>query len=208
MALHGSTPDTEKTGRHAHGVMIKGDMMNKKIFIANIVLLVIILGLGYLVATTHYVPPQSRSYATREASQLDPSSDLTTGSKTVYETSPAPKDPQDMTRLVDKYPNLGKTPFFDTIIPKPTPVIRPSPTPAPPPDINAITARWKLSSMFANTATFQDTASKNEWTMTVGSAHEVQYRNQSCSVKLEKVDEDTLEVTISFGEQQKKFTMW
>jgi len=176
--------------------------MNQKIFIANLVLLLVILCLGYLVATTRYVPPQLSSYS---GSQNPKEVKEGEGSETDYKT---PSPTKEVAQLVDKYPNFGKSPIFDTIIPKPTQPPRPSPTPAPPPDINAVTARWKLGSMFGNTATFQDTASKNEWTMTVGSTHDVQYRNQNCSLKLEKVDENNFEVTISLGDQQRKFSMW
>jgi hypothetical protein len=181
--------------------------MIQKIFIANIVLLLVILCLGYLVATTRYVTPLVSSSSSprnpREGKEGEDASPRET--ETDYR---APASPKEVSQLVDKYPNFGKAPIFDTIIPKPTQPPRPTPTPAPPPDINAVTARWKLASMFGNTATFRDTASNNEWTMTIGSTHDVQYRNQTCSLKLEKVDENNFEVTISLGDQQKKFSMW
>jgi len=180
--------------------------MNQKIFIANLVLLLVILCLGYLVATTRYVPPAipppSSSRNPREGEE-----GVTTSGETETDYT-APSPTKEVAPLVDKYPNFGKAPIFDTIIPKPTVPPRPTQTPQPPPDISAITARWKLSSMFGNTATFQDTASKNEWTMTIGSTHDVQYRNQTCSLKLEKVDENNFEVTVSLGDQQRKFSMW
>lgn len=181
--------------------------MNQKIFIANVILLMMILGLGYLVASTRYAPPQPYSYSSSLNPQKGNEGEGSSGerSETDYK---APSPPKETAQLVDKYPNFGKSPIFDTIIPKPTQPPQPTHTPAPPPDISAVTARWKLSSMFGNTATFQDTASKNEWTITVGATHDVQYRNQTCTLKLEKVDESSFEVTISLGDQQRKFSMW
>jgi len=184
--------------------------MNQKIFIANILLLIVIVILGYLVATTQYVPPSRSASASLKATESkggegDEPAQAPEGSETGY-VPPAPT--KNIAMLSDRYPNFGKSPVFDTIIPKPTP--RPTPTPKPklPPDINRVTARWKLSSILDNMAMFHDSGTKKEWNMNVGETYDIKYRNESCSIKLEKVDMNKFEVVISFGEQQRTLSMW
>ena len=131
------------------------------------------------------------------------------GSETTYKAKPPTKPPAtQIAQLEDKYPNFGPAPIFDTIVPKPTPPPTPTPRPKQPPEIARITARWKLSSLFGNTATFYDSGTKKDWTMQVGEGKEVKYRNETCEITLEKVDETTFEVTVGFGEQKRKFSMW
>ncbi|MBN1901360.1 hypothetical protein JW926_08570 [Candidatus Sumerlaeota bacterium] len=185
--------------------------MNQKIFIANIVLLIVILFLGYLVATTHYIPPA-------EGITLSPTIPLQDGSddsenpagvnlngETIYQKSSPNKE---VAQLTDRYPRFGESPIFDTIVPKPTPPPTPTPKPRVPPDINKITARWKLSSIFGNSASFQDSGTKTDWSMNIGETYDVVYRNEKCAVKLEKINEDKFEVIISYEDQQRTLSMF
>ncbi|MBN1903342.1 hypothetical protein JW926_18635 [Candidatus Sumerlaeota bacterium] len=185
--------------------------MNQKIFIANIALLIVILFLGYLVATTHYVPPsEGITLSSRQQGEPNPDdSDTPPGvdlnSETVYEAKPPNKQ---VAQLTDRYPRFGESPIFDTIVPKPTPPPTPTPKPRVPPDINKITARWILSSLFGNSATFQDTGTKADWTMNIGDTYDVIYRNEKCAVKLEKINEDEFEAIISYEDQQRTLKMF
>ena len=184
--------------------------MNQKIFIANVVLLIVILFLGYLVATTHYEPPEAISLTSNlspqegsEGSEDSPPVNLS--GETNYQGA-SPK--KDISMLKDRYPQFGESLVFDTIVPKPTPTPTRTPRPKVPPDLKKITARWKLSSIFGNTATFQDTGTKKDWTMKIGETHDIIYRNQTCPIKLEKINEDQFEVIISYGDQQKTLSMF
>ena len=179
--------------------------MNQKILIANIILLLVILGLGYLVATTRYEPPKHQKFSSELTGGLSEESKNQSGdSETEYEA----KAPTQVAAVSDQYANLGEAPIFDTIIPKPTPRPTRTPKPRPTPDLERVTARWKLMSLFGNQATFHDTARKDEWTMKVGEVREVKYRNDTCDIKLEKVDESSFKVIISYGGQEKTFSMW
>lgn len=185
--------------------------MNQKIFIANIVLLIVILFLGYLVATTRYEPPtKGITMPTNVTSQensgdsQNPSGVDLTG-ETNYQVPPQKTE---IAMLTDRYPQFGESPVFDTIVPKPTPPPTPTPKPRVPPDINKVTARWKLSSMFGDTATFQDTGTKSDWTMKIGETHDVIYRNEKCAIKLEKINDDNFEVIISYEDQQRTLPMF
>ena len=107
--------------------------MNQRIFIANILLLIVILGMGYLVLTTRYVPPErltlTQAVIAKESPE-DPEEEPK-GSETTYKAKPPTKPPAtQIAQLEDKYPNFGPAPIFDTIVPKPTP--RPTPTKPPP----------------------------------------------------------------------------
>jgi hypothetical protein len=184
--------------------------MNQKIFIANIVLLIVILCLGYLVATTHYEPPEGITMSDNASpqdgsgdSQNPPGVDM--NSETNYQGVSQNKE---ISMLKDRYPKFGENLIFDTIVPKPTSQPTATPKPRVPPDINKVTARWKLSSMFGNTATFQDTGTKTEWTMKVGEAYDVIYRNEKCAIKLEKINEDKFDVIISYEDQQRTLAMF
>lgn len=184
--------------------------MNKNFFIANVVLLIVILCLGYLVATTHYEPPEAISLSSNLSPQegSDDSENpplVETSGETNYQGASQTKN---IAMLKDRYPQFGEAPVFDTIVPKPTPPPTPTPRPKVPPDIKKITARWKLSSMFGDTATFQDTGTKTDWTMKIGETHDVVYRNVKCPIKLEKINDDIFEVIISYGDQQRTLPMF
>ncbi len=193
--------------RHYSEFIIRGKVfMNHKILIANIILIVLIVFLGYLVATTHYTPPEVPSYsslATPTAATAESGKAAET-TETDYGTKP----PKLLSLAGDKYPRFGKAPIFDTIIPKPTPRPTRTPKPKPTPNITNVTARWKLTSLFGDTASFEDSGTHQEWDMKVGQTRDVKYRNQTCKVKLEKVDEDKFEVIITFGAQSRTLSMF
>lgn len=193
--------------------------MNTKMYITNLILLLAIIGLGYLVATTRYEPPE-RTYAVEShlSKELEGGieaeteySDSSGASETIYAT---PRATPKKTPVVvvdantDKYKQFGKAPIFNTIIPKPTKPPTPTKPPPKPPDINRPTARWKLQWMMGGQASFYDTGSKEEWIMKVGDVKKIRYRNYDCPIKLESVDETTLKVKISFGDQTRDFSMF
>ena len=190
--------------------------MNQKILIINITLLIIILMLGYLVATTRYTPPQKFNPDSAPAAVSGEDADGADPGRSETEYAPPaqasphmkPPDREIAGRGEDKYPDFGKAPIFDTIIPKPTP--RPTPTPKPPAklDIKDITARWQMNSMFGTTASFTDSGTKKEWTMNVGDVEVVKFRNQDCPVKLENVNENDFKVTISYEDQTREISMF
>ena len=174
--------------------------------IANIILLIVILLLGYLTATTRFEPPEKPDFdASLSQSGSNTGDETSYGDETTYSEK---SDSKAAPNLTDKYPEFGEAPVFDTIIPKPTPVPRPTRTPRPPPDIGKVTARWKLVSLFGNTATFEDSGRRNEWTMKVGDVRTERYRNEDCDIKLEKVDETNFEVVLTFGDQSRTLSMW
>lgn len=197
--------------------------MNRNIIIANIVLLIMIVFLGYLVATTRYTPPDSTDFATlqQESQKISETSETTpaipSGSETEYNGSGSPKpelsptpapnpDSKNVTRF-DAYPAFGKAPIFNTIIPKPTPRPRPpTPTPAPP-DINKLTARWALVSVFGDTAYFMDNGNKQEWQMKVGETRKVDYRRKDYYIELKNVDQSNFKATLYMEEGSQSRTM-
>jgi hypothetical protein len=109
---------------------------------------------------------------------------------------------------MDKYPAFGTANIFDTIISKPTIPPTPTRTAPPPPPIDNLVAQWKLTSIFENTATFNNAATKKDWTMKVGETVDESYRGQSYSIKLDKVDEDNLQAVVSFQTQTKTIGMF
>jgi len=192
--------------------------MNRKIVLINVTLLVVILFLGYLLMNTRFSPPEAYAFSTikdpdqgeeqEEAAGEEPETPPVEG-ETEYAKKAIPKPKETIVADADdKYPNFGAAPIFDTIIPKPTPTPRPTPKPKPPPDINRVTARWSLRSLMGNTATFYDSGTKKEWTMKVGEVYEQRYRNENCPIKLDSVDENTFKVKVTFGEQERSFSLF
>jgi hypothetical protein len=181
--------------------------MNKKMMIMNLVFLFIFLFLGYLVATTRFSPPEHEVLATGTAGAANPAVGEGTSveSETSYTVTAAPRS---FVAEMDKYPAFGAANIFDTIIAKPT--IPPTPTRTQPPDprLDDVVSQWKLTSIFENTATFNNVATKKDWTMKVGETVDESYRGQSYSIKLDKVDEDNLQVVISFKTQTKTIGMF
>jgi uncharacterized protein YxeA len=190
--------------------------MKQKILVINILLLFVILFLGYLVATTRYAPPQKAKFIKESQTsnkKKESGKETAYGSETSYGIKPPPKkidgkSPKEIAQAANRYSSFGKSPIFDTIIPKPTPKPTPVRTPKPPPDIKKVTARWKLTSLFGTMASFQDSGSKKDWDMNVGDVKEVKYRNRPCKIKLESVDEDNFKVKVTFGKQEREFSMW
>jgi len=170
--------------------------MNRKIFIIQIFLLMAMVLLGYLVATARYVEPERNVSASLQITESD-------GEE---EQKPA-QAPQSFAPS-DRCPNLGKSPIFDTIIPKPTQSPTPIPPPPQPPDIGNVTKQWKICSILDSRATFLNSATKKEWSMTVGETYNEKFRNEPCTIKLEMVDMNKFEVVISFGKQKRTLSMW
>ncbi|HOE63700.1 MAG TPA: hypothetical protein PKW18_11035 [Candidatus Sumerlaeota bacterium] len=180
---------------------------NKKIIILNMVFLFLILFLGYLVATTRFIPPEEE-FDADGGMTLTPTpapSDLNQ-SETEYK-APAPPKPA-VVADADKYPRFGKSPIFDTIIPRPTPPPTPTKTPEQPPKIEDITNQWRLTSIFENTASFRHAQSNKEWDMTVGQTYSETYRGKEWQIKLDRVDEDNLQAIISFQNQTRAIGMF
>lgn len=172
----------------------------------NTVFLFIILFLGYLVATTRFSPPEHEVLVTGTAGAANPAVGEVTSveSETSYTVTAVPRS---FVAEMDKYPAFGKVNIFDTIIAKPT--IPPTPTRTQPPDprLDDVVSQWKLTSIFENTATFNNVATKKEWTMKVGETVDENYRSQTCSIKLDKIDEDNFQVIVSFKTQTKTIGM-
>jgi hypothetical protein len=173
--------------------------MNRKIFIAHIILLSVILFWAYLLAAIHFRQPANGSGM---------------GCPNLMEVSVKNRemDSSDTHQLTgdfasqDLYSHLDRSPIFDVIIPKPTSTPTPTPPPPIPPDIDTI--GWKVTCIYKNTAVFQDPRNKSEWTMTVGDSNDIMHGNRKWAVKLEKINEDKFEVIISLGDQKKTISMW
>ena len=173
----------------------------------NMVFLFIILFLGYLVATTRFSPPEHEVLAAGIAGTAAHAVGAGTSeeSETSYTVTAAPRS---FVAETDKYPAFGTANIFDTIISKPTIPPTPTRTQAPPPPIDNLVAQWKLTSIFENTATFNNAVTKKDWTMKVGETVDESYRGQTYSIKLDKVDEDNLQAVVSFQTQTKAIGMF
>jgi len=181
--------------------------MNKNMMIMNLVFLFIILFLGYLVATTRFIPPENEVQTEGITETANPA--IGEGTPVESETSyNVTSTPRSIAAVTDKYPTFGTANIFDTIIAKPT--IPPTPTRTQPPDpqLDDVVSNWRLTGIFENTATFSNAATRKEWTMKVGESVDENYRGQSCSIRLDKVNEDNLQAVVSFKTQTKAIGMF
>jgi hypothetical protein len=154
-------------------------------------LLVIILLIGYLIASSRYEEPV--------AYEMRKTNEETTGTESLfmpsYETSYEASS-------AAEYANLGKRDIFRTIIMKPTPMPTREPTPVPPPNLERAIRTWKLEGAFGNRASFRDTRTNTEFTIDVGETRVISYRGRELEVKLSEINMDNFSATLTFGTQQ------
>lgn len=173
--------------------------MNRKIFIVHLVLFSVTLFWAYMLAALNFRKP-ANGLGTGYLNLMEASMD--NKEKVSPDTYPFNGD----SALQDKYSHLENSPIFKDIIPKPTPKPTPTPPPPTPPDIDVI--KWKVTSIYGITASFQNPHNKSEWTMKVGDTYDITYGKLKWPVKLEKIIEDKFEVIISLGNQKKTISMW
>ncbi len=161
--------------------------MKKKELITNIVLIVLILSLGTLVATSRYVQPRSPiKTISSEREEETETEDISIESETPY-TAPVERN---------IFPILGKRDIFRAIIQRPTPTPAPTRTPPPPPDLGILIRHWKLEGININQAIITDQAKKETFFMKEGETLNVNYRGKDYPVKLNKID--TMKFQVEF----------
>jgi hypothetical protein len=83
-----------------------------------------------------------------------------------------------------EHENFGRINIFETLVPLPTPTPTPAPTPVPPPDIREVIEFWRLVGATSSFGIFQDTKSKQDFTMRVGEFREERFKNKLYKVYL------------------------
>lgn len=175
-------------------------MPDKQILI-NIVLLLIIIGLGVLVVTSHYTPPQSPVGNLIKKNESIADSETTptmTNSETVYEVA--------VKR--DIFPHFGERDIFKTILPKPTPVPRPTRTPQPDPPIAVLTRNWKLTGILGDKALFNDRGTREDFFLKEGESRTVNYRGKDYPITLSEINRLEFSVTLSYKDQKRTLKMF
>jgi hypothetical protein len=107
-------------------------------------------------------------------------------------------------------PNFGKVNLFETVVPLPTPTPPPPKTPVPPPDIREITEFWRLSGALSTMAVFQDTKTKQDFTLKKGEYREEKFKGRDYKIYLKsltKLKNATVMVTIDGQVQERIIDM-
>jgi hypothetical protein len=90
----------------------------------------------------------------------------------------------------NRYPDLKKTDPFQTMIPKPTPVVTPAPTPRPPPPLQQVVSTLQLVGMLDDTAIFHNRNGEEDFTLTVGGdPYRIAYKTWGFDLFLIRVDD-------------------
>ena len=165
--------------------------MKNRETIINIFLLILIIGLGALVATSRYEAPQMPRYAVGTPTPISTGNE----SETTYTPTPRPEQPE------EAYTHLGKQRLFRTLIPKPTQAPQPTRTPEPPPKLEVMIRHWKLNGVLKNTSIFTDQVKKEDFFLKEGEEKTVNYRGKDYLVKLASINTREFSVTLTFEDQ-------
>lgn len=159
--------------------------LEKRLFLVNIVLFVLIGALAFLILTEDRAipaePPIDEIRQTLAAIQPDPTSDVAPGVK---------------------YPKFGKAPAFDTIVPIPTPTPTPVPTPVPPPSLCEALKTWKMQGVAGRTVFLEDLATKESIILDLDIAdtqtRPIKFNNVTMTVRLVGTDGAKLEAKFEY----------
>ncbi|MBI1290396.1 hypothetical protein GC173_04040 [bacterium] len=105
-----------------------------------------------------------------------------------------------------EFAHLGTVNIFETLVPQPTPTQTPAPTPPPPPDIREVTEFWRVVGPMSKFAVFQDTKSKQDFTMKIGEFREERFKGQIYKIYLKSIDKmksATVELVVD-GKRQER----
>lgn len=162
-------------------------MQKQMITLVNLLLILISGACVYYLATRQYQEPKDIA-GVREMLMAETE---TNGGAVVAET---PKPGQ--------FIGLDKA-FMDPLYtPTPTPTPKPTPTP-PPPNLDKAVYSWQIRSLDAGQAEFEETRTKEMFTMKVGGEpHEAKDdKEQVVQVRLQSVDLSALTATLEFEGQ-------
>ena len=152
--------------------------MEKKIYIANIVSIILIIILGYMILFTTSVEIPDRV----KIPELQPTPVVQAEDETIY-------NPSANTRP-DLFPDLGKVSIIRTLFtPTPTPTPRKA-TPTPAPDLSKILQDWALLGIIGGECVMENRKTKEELSANQGEEVDIMYRNQEVKVKIKEVNED------------------
>jgi hypothetical protein len=106
----------------------------------------------------------------------------------------------------DNYPAFGRSPVFDTLIPRPTPTLTPLPTPKPDPDLKEAIRNWKVGGIAGTFIFMSDERTREEWTFDTGieeeRSREVSFQGERMIVRVGEVDEMEFRVTFHYRGRQ------
>ncbi len=165
-------------------------MKNRETLI-NTILVLIIVGLGVLVATSRYQQPRAPEFTAVTTTTDTETEEIIPDTETPYKEEVAK----------NIFPKLGEQRIFKTLIPAPTPRPRPTPTPKPDPKLAVLIRHWKLNGVMGKKAIITDRARKEEFYLEEGESKTVSYRGSDYDIKLSKVDGSTWSVTLTFKDQ-------
>ncbi|MCD6386182.1 hypothetical protein J7M23_10460 [Candidatus Sumerlaeota bacterium] len=176
--------------------------MPERQILINVVLLLIIIGLGVLVVTSHYTPPQSPVEHLIKRNENVAEDSYSSATQPATETTYAEVVKKDI------FPHFGERNIFKTLIPKPTPVPAPTRTPKPDPPISVITRHWKLIGILGDKAMFNDRGKREDFFMKEGDTKMVNYRGKNYPITLSKIDKSQFSVTLTFKDQSRTLKMF
>lgn len=143
---------------------------SRRIMMVNIGIFVVIVGLAALIMTAERTVPGTPDLSflrgEQAAAGLDASGALAAAD----------------------YPNFGKRPIFDTIVPIPPPTPTIPPTPPPDPDLKQAIQDWRVQGVIRGMALMSDAKTRAEWQMKVGDTYPAQVGPTRIDVRLESVN--------------------